>query len=284
MKKRVYIAWSHHHVLREWYRHRGSGMQLLSFDYHTDFHEAFLRQLNDPATLGAISWERRNYFLHRHIPCVDVDAAIADLRNDEHVDFAIQSGMIEKAYVFSYCEYGNRDRVLTVPAIEMDDEQTRIADFMRNFSPIVLPDPTRCEVARAQNELAATHGEKKIVSFPECRHPLLVANEESERAKLVTTDDVLRKVLEAFCEEGFNQDNYILDFDCDFIRDKDAMTHERFDVLKSIIRGSKAITIAQEPDCVCRCSEGRLTFEEIEAWIVGLIKDCVDGVEIVHEQ
>lgn len=280
----VYIVRSHHHVLKEWYRHRGSGMQLLSFDYHTDFHEAFLRQLNDPATLGAISWERRNSFLHRHIPCADVDAAIVDLRNDEHVDFAIQSGMIEKAYVFSCCEYGNRDRVLTVPAIEMDDEQTRISDFMRNFSPIVLLGPTRREVARAQNELLAAHGEKRIVSLPEHRHPLLAAKEESGRAKLVTTDEVLSEVLETFGVEGLNRDNYIFDFDCDFVRDEDAMTHGGFDVLKSIIRGAKAITIAQEPDCVRECSEGRLTCEEIEAWLVGLIRECVDDVAIVHEQ
>lgn len=40
MKKRVYIV-CHHHVLKEWYRYRECGMQLLSFDYHTDFRGAF---------------------------------------------------------------------------------------------------------------------------------------------------------------------------------------------------------------------------------------------------
>ena len=41
VKKRVYITWLHHHVLKEWYRYCEYGTQLLSFDYHTDFREAF---------------------------------------------------------------------------------------------------------------------------------------------------------------------------------------------------------------------------------------------------
>lgn len=279
MKKRVYIAWSHHHVLKEWYRYREYGMQLLSFDYHTDFRGAFCGKSG-----RTYPDERTALYMRKHIPCNDVCGAIKDLENDEHIDFAIRSGIIKRSYVFSHNEYGRRLGVLTVPPLVMNEKQIQMAKFMSRFAPRVLKvaDCGNAVISHGVLGVALTEGE--IVSFPECRHPLLQAAEVAERAKLVTTDDVLGKVLETFREEGFNQDNYILDFDCDFIRNKDAMTHERFDVLKSIMRGAKAITIAQEPDCVSRCSEGRLTFEDIEAWIVGLIRDCVDDVAVVHEQ
>ena len=283
MKKRVYIVESHHHVIREWLRHRGRGMHLLSFDYHTDFHKAFIRKAGDPSTNFAYSSERHNLYLTKHIPCKDVEAAIKDLENDEHIDFALRSGMIEKAFVFSNDEYGDRDRVLTVPAIAMSEEQVQIVEVMRNFAPIVLKDPPRHDDDISHDGHANFRVKYGIVSFPECRHPLLMAKDESQKAKIVTTDDVLNEVIETFCKHGFDQSNYILDFDCDFIRDRDAMAHRQLQTLKELIRGAKSITIAREPGCVHECSGGTLDYEEIETWFVGLIQDCVDDVEIERE-
>ena len=103
-------------------------------------------------------------------------------------------------------------------------------------------------------------------------------------AKIITTDEVLNEVIKTFREYGFNQDNYILDFDCDFIRDKDAMTHGKFQTLKILINGAKAITIAREPSCVEECSNHTLSYKEIEDWLVALIKEsCGDDVELDGE-
>lgn len=103
-------------------------------------------------------------------------------------------------------------------------------------------------------------------------------------AKLVTADEVLNEVTETFWEYGFNQSNYILDFDCDFIRDKAAMEHQRFQTLKNLIMGAKAITIALEPICVEECSEHTLSCDAIESWLAKLIKEsCGNDVETIEE-
>lgn len=283
MKKRVYISWSHHHVIREWFRYSGCGIHLLSFDYHTDFHEAFIKKSGTPSDNFTCSSKRYNFYLKKHIPCNDIEAAIKDLKYDEHIDFALRSGMIKKAFVFSSDEYVDEGRVLTVPPIEMSEEQVQFVEFMRNFAPTVVKNSPCHDDNISHDGYAETRIEYGIVSFPECRHPLLMANDELQKAKHVTTDDVLNEVIKTFGKQGFDQSNYILDFDCDFIRDRDAMAHRQLQTLKELIRGAKSITIAREPGCVHECSGGTLDYEEIETWFVGLIQDCVDDVEIERE-
>ena len=60
------------------------------------------------------------------------------------------------------------------------------------------------------------------------------------------------------------------------------MTQDRFNTFKTLIRGAKAITIALEPSCVMDCCGGEVTCEEVENWLVALIKECVDA-DIKHE-
>lgn len=252
MKKRVYVAVCHHHVIREWFRYRECGMHLLSFDFHTDFLEAFIKKAGDPAANHAYSQVRHKLYLDKHIPCENVDAAVSDLKNDEHIDFAIRSGMIERAFVFSHNDW-NRDGVLVVPSRK------------RQITP-----PRR-----------------GIVSYSEAGHPMINPpyddSQMAKMAKLVTSDEVLEDVLKTFCECGFDQANYILDFDCDFIRDREAMSHGQFQTLKHLINSAKAITIAEEPYCVDECSGHALTSNEIEDWLLRLIQDCGDDIEIEYE-
>lgn len=280
MRKRVYIVWSHHHALREWFQYRDSEPHLLSFDYHTDFHKAFIQKSGDPSACYAYSRERHNLYLKKHISCEDVDAAISDLRNDEQIDFAIRSGIIKRAFIFSHNEYHSDSRVLTVPPMVKGAEQVQIEEILRNFAPSVVSNAVHSDIDKSCDVIGETLVENGIVSYPECRHPLLTENGESQMAQLVTTDAILDEVLETFCKNGFKQDNYILDFDCDFIRNKGSMTHGHFQSLKNLIKGAKAITIAQEPDCVWGCSEQELSYDEVEDWLVQLIKGCVDDVQI----
>ena len=251
MKKRVYIAESHHHVIREWFRYRRRGMHLLSFDYHTDFKEAFIGKFAGPSTY---SRERHNLYLRKHIQCNNVEAAIKDLKYDEHIDFALKSGNIEKAFVFSHDINKFHDtRVLSIPTRSKPIVQAGIFSY--------------CEVA---HPLASPHPYNDTT--------------EAKMAKLIASDEVLNEVIKTFREYGFNQANYILDFDCDFIRDKAAMNHNRFQVLKNLIRGARAITIAREANCVEDCSGHTLSYDVIEAWLVRLIKECCgNDIEIVCE-
>lgn len=254
MKKRIFIVCSHHHVVKEWFSYKGKGAHILSFDYHTDFRDAFISKSGDPSAGYAYSNTRYKTYLFKHIPCRDVDAAIEDLRNDEHIDFALKSGMIEKAFVFSHNSNTFRDgRVLSVPNGREQLVHARIFSYCEKWHPLATPQPYDDST-------------------------------EAKMAKLITTDQVLNEVIDTFRKYGFNQDNYILDFDCDFIRDKDAMTHGNFQMLKDLINGAKAITIAREPACVYECSGQMLSYEEIEDWLVALIKEsCGDDLEIIEE-
>lgn len=250
MKKRVYITWSHHHVIKEWFRYQGTGAHLLSFDYHTDFHESFISQDWNPLTHSCE--DNRPQYLTKHIPCRNVDAAIKDLKNDEHIDFAIRSGMIEKAFVFSHnCNSFCDGRVLSVPNRQKQIVQAQIFLYCEVCHPLATPQPYDDST-------------------------------EAKMAKIVTTDAALSEVVKTFCQYGFNQHNYILDFDCDFIRDKDAMTHGNFQMLMNLIKGARAITIAREPTCVDDCSGQTLSYEEIEDWLVALIKESC-GEDVVFD-
>ena len=205
MKKRVYIVESHHHAIREWFIYRECEPHLLSFDYHTDFHEAFIRKAGSPMARHTYSRERHNLYLQKHIPCEDVDAAINDLENDEQIDFAIRSRIIKKAFVFSHNEYHSDGRVLTVPPIVMSEEQIRNVEFMNKFAPRFIDAANHSDVETKCALIGETLVEKGIVSYPEYRHPQLTAKDESEVAKLVATDTILDGVLVTFCKNGFNR-------------------------------------------------------------------------------
>lgn len=285
MKKRVYIAWSHHHVLKEWYRYREYGTQLLSFDYHTDFRGAFCGKSGRTYPDG-----RTALYMRKHIPCNDVGSAVKDLENDEHIDFALRSKIIKRAFVFSHDSCLNRNWALSVPTVvsrevppKMTDKALLQLKLLEAYPPTRVKDESLRGVDGSCAECVEIRDRDLIVSYSEERHPLLAEKDESQRAKLVTTDEVLDNVVETFREYGFNRDNYILDFDCDFIRDSGAMTHGQLQTLKGLIRGAKAITIAREPKYVIGCSGGKLCSEVIEAWFCGLTQGCVEDVEIIDE-
>ena len=61
------------------------------------------------------------------------------------------------------------------------------------------------------------------------------------------------------------------------------MAHDRLQLLKNLIKGAKAITIAREPSCVDECSGHVLSYEEIEDWLFKLIENCIDDVQIEYE-
>ena len=252
MKKRVFIVNSHHHVVKEWFRYQRKGVHLLSFDYHTDFFEAFLRKTFKRSTISCVD---RNLYLSKHIPCRDVKAAIKDLRNDEHIDFAIKSNIIKKAFVFSRERNSVvGKRVLRVPTKKKRIDQAEIISYSEKDHPLATPDPY-------------TDSKEEVI------------------AKIITADIVLDEVIKTFRECGFNQDNYILDFDCDFIRDKYAMKHGKYQTLQNLINGAKAITIARERSCVYHCSNKTLSYRKVEDWLTKLINDsCGGNVEIVEEK
>lgn len=286
MKKRVYITYSHHHVVREWFRYRGLKPHVLSFDSHTDFNEAFIRVAGNGGLCNSYSRDKHKIFLNKHSPCKDIEAAIADLNNDEHIDFAIRSGIIKRAFVFSfdeYIDYVYKSRILNVHPIRKSNEQTignatRVTK-LKGFTTTDLKSSPADELDLFYNDII----ENPIVSFSVHKHSLWNVNNESQMSKLIVTDEILREVMKAFYRYGFKHDNYILDFDCDFIRDLEAMTQNHCNLLTKLIKGARAITIAREPDFVLECSGQTVTYNDVEEWLIGLIQNSEDGFEIEKE-
>ncbi len=93
-EKRVYEVEDHHHVLIPWKRERdrlGVPPHILTLDHHTD-------------TLRAFTHYNETHPV-RHALDVTPEDAIPDLRHDEHFDFAVQTGIIRSAAIFSHVNY-----------------------------------------------------------------------------------------------------------------------------------------------------------------------------------
>lgn len=93
--KNVYIVEEHHHVLLPWSLERlklKTAPAVLTLDHHTDVLPAFGARV--PAGRQSFGCDPET-----------VRRAIADLRHDEHLDFAIRSGLISSATLFSHVNY-----------------------------------------------------------------------------------------------------------------------------------------------------------------------------------
>lgn len=115
-EKKVYIVDNHHEVIIPWAEYASNNETapvLLTFDHHMDTRSAFCRHSRKVAGL---EWRTVSNQL---IANTDINKsntiieALERLCNDEHIDFALQTGMISDALVFSLLgsgicrDYGN---------------------------------------------------------------------------------------------------------------------------------------------------------------------------------
>lgn len=119
--KKVFICEEHHHVLRFWHQFKEQFPYLLSFDHHTDLRRAFQHYINTLYPLYKThqdrtqeDWYSDQSKLLKEISENDFNA-ILKLKHDEHIDAAIQTGIIKKALTYTYHSYGNDlNRVYTI--------------------------------------------------------------------------------------------------------------------------------------------------------------------------
>lgn len=117
--KRVHEVEDHHHVLIPWMQERqklAAPPHVITLDHHTDVLTAFHHydEVNSQP----------------HAVAVDPESAIADLRHDEHFDFAIKNGIISSADIIPH---GNFTENVN-PAIRVLHEhgkETDPAEFVR---------------------------------------------------------------------------------------------------------------------------------------------------------
>ena len=98
----IRVVEEHHHALAEWARYRrgcAEAPALLTFDHHTDTLPAFGRFAADEAE------RRRLAAAFDYRDDASVEAALARLRHDEHIDLALRGGVVSRAVIIAHADH-----------------------------------------------------------------------------------------------------------------------------------------------------------------------------------
>lgn len=251
--KQLFIVKDHHHVLIPWAKVRQTNgkLNLITFDHHTDVHEAFLHHL----------------YYHKH---EDLDSlivridfrnertiidAIKNLRNDEHIDTAIRCGIINKAFSIAYD--GSFDK---------PESNERTAAFKNEETKLLIM------LGQIPVPEAKTYPDSKIY---------VVGTSEYLDDENCISDEFLLPILskmKIMNKADVMEDEYILDIDLDYFHSYKALERSDIDLFRSFLRRATAITIATEPDFAF---EG-IKPEDILKKIISISTDVIeDDLEIV---
>jgi uncharacterized protein UPF0489 len=257
--KDVYIVSSHHHVLLAWAEIRKGASEppnLITLDQHTDTHEPFLGYVY--AQFGESKHEAEDEETARSSLIQGINIrnassivkAIHLLRNDEHIQTATLSGILNVAFVTSF----------EGRATESEDEKEYDDTYpfhTRRFNaniPSLRPRPRRytlpenrifvlpheCWVgcnARPHNDECNYKVSCKILEADYLERQLGWAQ---EMAHSVGLSSLLSKP-------------YILDLDLDFFHTEKSLAPDDPSVFHKLIRGAEAITIATEEEWTESC-------------------------------
>lgn len=108
-EKKIYIVDNHHEVIIPWSEYvssNGSAPALLTFDHHIDTRSAFYRH---SCEVAGQEWKSVRDQLTANVDINEsstIVEALDKLRNNEHIDFALQTGIISAAVVFSLMNVG----------------------------------------------------------------------------------------------------------------------------------------------------------------------------------
>jgi hypothetical protein len=249
--KKVFVYNSHHEAIEAW--EKIPGCNLLSFDYHTDTHPAFLKysyfearkklgineldSCNEEAS--KLQEEVKRQLFEEYMLDKNITRAINKLAYDEHIDFSISTNIIHNAYILCKQDGGFRinDKVIGIDRPLIQSNGKRIFEY----SPVCIP---IC---------------KKTPHDDECIK-LLADN--------AINDVLLNDVIQKFMCWGFSFSHpFILDFDCDYFNTKESLNPVSWLVIRELIKRSVIITIALEENCV---EDLRLEGEDITSTSIHL--------------
>jgi len=240
--KAVYIFEDHNVAFAAWSEikaaHEGE-LILLTFDHHTDVHEAFIgwayKEI-DPDLDGV------SPLIEERLARVNVQdegsvrEAVNDLRNDEQIDAALRLGLFRLAFCFN-----NQDR--NTWSIEQ-------AKFFSGWVPGAAPlePPFSYEVPKRRifeiGEICAV-GCERMPHTDDCSKPM--AKQAIESVMLEQMITKANRMAAAADIEDVVKVPYVLDIDLDYFRTKAGLSPVDARVFHDLIRNAVAITIATEP-------------------------------------
>lgn len=249
MKKKLYICEKHHHVLLPWAWTKRiiDEINLITFDHHTDVHDAFLCYLfnHKEENLETLI---NNIDIYNDITVCN---AIKKLKNDEHIRTALECGILNKVFVVS------RDGLSDDP---ISNERN---DWINNEK-------------RLSNLISEGH-----ISIPEDKtYPdeslyIIGTNQFWDDENGISTEFLKNVLSKIRMMKGFDflKTNYILDIDLDYFHSYDSFQKYDLSLFRTLLSKTISITIATEPDYAC---DG-IDPEIILCKIVALAKEANDG-------
>jgi hypothetical protein len=213
--KKIYIVENHHEVIIPWSEYASNNETvpvLLTFDHHIDTRSAFYRH---SCKVAGLEWRPIRDQL---IANVDINksntiaTALERLCNDEHIDFALQTGMISYAVVFSLMSAG----------------------ICRDYanSKICYIDP--CCTSKCNK---SSHGD-------ECQ--LDVYDKVIEGEELLFKLNQINKFIPDFFTSDRINKKFILDIDLDSFHTKKAINPVDMSVFNYLVNNAEIVTIATE--------------------------------------
>lgn len=280
--KKVVSFRSHHHAIIPWYECRqqlDQAPRLLSIDYHTDSHLPFLRHCvqEGRAICGGYepSLELTDEIRRKRIGDIflsdpnSIDAAVGDLWHDEHIQTALQSDIIDVAFIIAE---RLQNELLSDQQIEIN-EKHRVSrgafeenDFNAGTVAFTVP-------SKAEPPFTYTIPKSRLVILEDNTTYL---NDEEYRA---WRDDVIESrslkerfdLIDTICSttqiDGFFERPFILDIDLDAFNTRQSISPRDCTVFYDLVRHCEMITIAQEPECVesCQITGENLTADWLES-------------------
>lgn len=242
LDKDIYFFESHHFALLPWAKYRREmpeeRIYLISFDYHTDIIEPFLRYCKNDT-------DKMNHLLAKvdYRIVESIKDAIKKLRNDEHICTAVHAGIIDGVYIVSHegteipCSYEEEKR------LENPYTEEYLTKMIAGEN-VVTP------------QLERTYPEVKI----HCAQfmPWGVCEMGNEYDSEVLEDSFLTEKFQVFSRmspdivscDGSIKGKYILDIDLDYFCKLSALNPTQYYIFSNLVKNSEAITVAEEPICV----------------------------------
>lgn len=213
--KKIYIVENHHEVIIPWSEYASNNETapvLLTFDHHIDTRSAFGRHSRKVA---GTEWRSVRDQLIADVDINESSTIVASLEklcNDEHIDLALQTGMISDAVVFSLMSVG-------------------ICKDYSN-SKIYYIDP--CCTSKC----------KKSSHSDECQ--IDVYDKVIEREELQFKLNKTNKFIPGFFISNIINKKFILDIDLDCFHTKKAINAVDMSVFNYLVNNAEIITIATE--------------------------------------
>lgn len=233
--KEIYIVQSHNQVLEAW--EKSPGLNVFTLDFHTDTKRAFSnysfwradsefkagRCSNTDKRVQELCEEKISDYLKKKLSIKQIND---NLKHDEHLDFAVSTELVDMVFVLAT----SRNSTSSNPNVYIINNDSSFGNQkILQYSPLCVPECTR------------------TIHDSHCNR--LRADSSIENSFLEDAVAEAKKYNAAFF------DNYILDIDCDYFNTDRSLYPGKIDVFKSLIKESRFITIALEPECVKICRQ-----------------------------